>query len=107
MSYANSMSIKAGMEIQLINCTGDCPATFTAVTLRITCRFVILSLIAVARGLEILWEQPSGSLMPEFPYLKFMAIVIDPVLWGKVRLFQAQSMVCTRTFHFLVSFLHD
>ena len=81
------------MEIEPSHCNGYSTTTWTAVNLRITCRFVILSLIAVARGLEILWEQPSGSLMPEFPYLKFMAIVIDTVLWGKVRLFWAQYMV--------------
>lgn len=54
--------------------------------LRITSRFVLLSMVAIARGCQIVWEQPGSSLMLEFPYLKFMAIMIQPVLWNVTRL---------------------
>ena len=66
-----------------------CFAQWEMTEIRITCRFVLLCLIAIARGAQVIWEQPSSSLMLDFPYLKFMAVVIDPVRWGKVRLFQA------------------
>ena len=56
---------------------------------RITCRFIILAMIAIARLCELIGEQPGSSLMPDFPYLKFMAVAIDPIPWGRIRLFRA------------------
>ena len=46
-------------------------------------------MVALARGCEMVGEQPGSSVMPDYPYLKFMAVAIDPIPWGRVRLLWA------------------
>ena len=53
---------------------------------RITARFILLAMVAVVRGCHLLVEQPSGSIMLDFPYWRFFALMIAPVAWGQVRL---------------------
>lgn len=57
-----------------------------AILPRITARFVLLSLVAMARGVEVIWEQPGSSVTVDFPYVKWMALMVQPILWSYVRL---------------------
>ena len=58
--------------------------------LRITARFFILAFVAICRGCELLVEQPGSSLMIHCPYVQFLALVIQPLRWGFVRLRDSQ-----------------
>eukprot|EP00435_Cladocopium_sp_Y103_P062132 s131_g23.t1 len=51
----------------------------------ITCRWILLAMVAICRGCEVLTEQPSSSLMLEFPYMKWLAVMISPISWSLVR----------------------
>lgn len=44
--------------------------------LRITCRALLLALLATCRGVYVFIEQPSSSVMKHFPYLTWMQRVI-------------------------------
>ena len=57
---------------------------------RITCRWILLGLIAIARGCSWLTEQPRSSLMPFLAYFKFAALAIRPSPWESVSLPAAQ-----------------
>lgn len=59
---------------------------------RITCRFILLGLVAIARDAFFLGEQPSSSLMTDFPYMLFMASVVAPLYWSKVSLSYPQLL---------------
>jgi len=42
-------------------------------------------MVAVAGGCQLLVEQPSGSIMLQFPYWRFFAVMITPKPWDTVR----------------------
>lgn len=67
--------------------------------LRITCRWVLLGLLAAARCCQFLTEQPRSSLMPLMAYVRFAALVIRPMCWSMVSLWGAQG--CDLYFHWL------
>lgn len=64
---------------------GDCARDYVKAANAITTRFVILAFIAIARGCELLVEQPAGSIMRDYPYMQFLAMSIAPVAWSFVR----------------------
>lgn len=47
-------------------------------------------MIAISRGVHFLCEQPSSSVMLNFPYMIFLATIIHPVQWRRVRLPMSQ-----------------
>lgn len=49
---------------------------------RITARWIILGLVATARKVWFLTEQPRSSLMPFYAYVRYMALIIRPLRWG-------------------------
>ena len=55
---------------------------------RITARVAMLMLLAAARCAFAIVEQPKTSLMPIFPYIKFVQGVMEQVMgyWGSCRL---------------------
>lgn len=50
----------------------------------ITCRWVLLGMIAASRAVRFLTEQPSSSLMLHFPYFTFFAMAVRPLQWDRV-----------------------
>ena len=59
---------------------------FLLAKLRITARWVLLGLLAVARGVQWGSEQPGSSLMPLMPYIRFAALSVNPIGWFSVKL---------------------
>ena len=66
--------------------------THASIDLRITVRWILLGLLATARGVQFLTEQPGSSLMPMLCYFQFVAMIIRPVTWNSVKLLDAQWM---------------
>ena len=60
--------------------------------LRITCRWILLGLLAAARSCQFLTEQPRSSLMPLMAYVRFAALVIRPMRWSMASLWGAQRV---------------
>ena len=60
--------------------------------LRITCRWILLGLLAAARSCQFLTEQPRSSLMPLMAYVWFAALVIRPMRWSMASLWGAQRV---------------
>ena len=46
-------------------------------------RFILLCLVAASRDVQVLVEQPSGSIMLDLPYWKYFALVIAPIAWTR------------------------
>lgn len=67
------------------NIFGDKNKAYVVDANTITCRFVLLCMVAVARGCQLLVEQPSGSIMLQFPYRRFFAVMITSKPWDTVR----------------------
>ncbi|CAK9104776.1 WD_REPEATS_REGION domain-containing protein [Durusdinium trenchii] len=66
------------------NIFGNTNRKYVSDATAITCRFILLGLVAIARDAFFLGEQPSSSLMTDFPYMLFMASVVAPLYWSKV-----------------------
>jgi len=49
-------------------------------------RWIMLGLLAAARGCYFMTEQPRSSLMPLIPYFRFAALVLRPIHWDQVSL---------------------
>ena len=54
--------------------------------LRILARWILLGMIAVARGCRCVTEQPQSSLMTACACIRYVALVIRPIFWGEGRL---------------------
>ena len=54
---------------------------------------VSMGLLAISRGVEWMTEQPGSSLMPLVPYIRYVALAIDPVFWGDVKLSMPQPYI--------------
>ncbi|CAJ1438647.1 unnamed protein product [Effrenium voratum] len=63
---------------------GDCRKQYVRDANAVTCRFVLAAMLAIVRNCEFLCEQPRTSLMQDCPYIRFLAMVIQPVFWGSV-----------------------
>ena len=48
---------------------------------RITVRWIILGLIACARNVRFITEQPASSVMLACGYFRYMALIIRPLKW--------------------------
>ena len=59
------------------NPLGDCSLSFVRCGNILTCRSVILSLIATVRGVETFTEQPSGSTMDIHPYVSWLVYALN------------------------------
>ena len=59
---------------------------FKAFALRITARWVLLGLVAAARKVLFVTEQPRSSLMAYYAYVRYMALTIRPLCWQFVSL---------------------
>ena len=59
---------------------------FKAFALRITARWVLLGLVAAARKVLFVTEQPRSSLMAYYAYVRYMALSIRPLCWQFVSL---------------------
>ena len=60
---------------------------------RITTRWILLGLIAAARGVFWITEQPRSSLMPALIYMKYAALVLRPTTWNTVTLWDTQCVI--------------
>lgn len=70
-----------------LNCMHDaCTRSPILTQPRITCRWVLLGLIASARGCGFLCEQPRSSLMASFAYFRHFALAVRPMFWDQVSL---------------------
>ena len=66
---------------------------------RITARWLLLGLLALARGCQFITEQPSSSLMTICSYVRFLALIIRPHFWDHVRLPGAQWFPHRHLYH--------
>ena len=53
-------------------------------------RWIILGLIAAARGVYFVTEQPRSSLMPLIAYFRYAALVVRPLNWTTSSLSESQ-----------------
>ncbi|CAK9034001.1 Putative rhamnose biosynthetic enzyme 1 [Durusdinium trenchii] len=51
----------------------------------ITCRFILLGLLAISRAAFFAGEQPGSSIMLSYPYMIYMATILQQLYWDKVR----------------------
>lgn len=51
----------------------------------ILARWILLGMIAIARGCRWVTEQPQSSLMTACAYIRYVALVIRPIFWGERR----------------------
>ena len=58
---------------------------------RITARWVLLGLLSAARDVCFITEQPQSSLMPHFPYFRYMAMVVKPLPWKTTSLWEPKK----------------
>lgn len=67
------------------NVTGNQSRAYVKLANQITARWILLGLLAIARGCKFITEQPSSSLMTGWIYVKYLALIIRPIFWGNVK----------------------
>ena len=60
--------------------------TTLCIELRITCRWVLLGMLAAVRSVLWLTEQPRNSMMGFCPYFRFAGLALAPTFWGDASL---------------------
>lgn len=73
---------RATSKRSLFRIMGDASRQYVRDANSITCRWVLLGMIALARGVLFVTEQPRSSLMPMMAYFKYLALVVRPIAWN-------------------------